>query len=85
MFCIATDNVHSPGVWKYMVLGRIIYGFGMVSMIFTQVTFITDWFVGPHLNFALSITSSLPYAGSVLDAYLTPKLYRKANIDIPDG
>lgn len=62
-----------------MIIGRAVYGFGMVSMIFTQVAFITDWFVGPNLNFALSVTSSLPYAGNVLDAYLTPILFSSIN------
>ena len=41
----------------------------------------TDWFVGPHLNFALSMTSSLPYLGAVLNAILSPKLWNRANPD----
>ena len=68
-----------------MVIGRAIYGFGMVSMIFTQVAFITDWFVGPNLNFALSVCSSLPYSGAILDAYLTPLTFNSANGIKPGG
>ena len=58
-----------------MIISRTIYGFGMVSMIFTQVAFVTDWFVGPNLNFALSLTSSIPYLGAVLNAFLAPNLF----------
>ena len=66
---------------NFMITGRFIYGIGMVSMIFAQVAFVTDWFVGPNLNFALSMTSSLPYLGAVLNAILTPKLWDSANPD----
>ena len=40
--------------------------------------------MGPNLNFALSITSSLPYAGCILDAWVTPQIFSKANEDFPD-
>jgi len=44
-------------------------------MIFVQVAFITDWFVGKNLNFALGIVNSLPLTGEILNAYLSPLLY----------
>lgn len=79
IFCLAADHVQRSGAFHLMIIGRMIYGFGMVSMIFTQVAFITDWFVGPNLNFALSVTSSLPYAGCILDAWISPVLFEKAD------
>ena len=44
-------------------------------MIFVQVAFITDWFAGKNLNFALGVTNSLPLTGEILDAYISPKIY----------
>jgi len=44
-------------------------------MIFVQVAFITDWFAGKNLNFALGVTNSLPLTGEILDAYISPKFY----------
>lgn len=33
------------------------------------------------MNFALSITSSLPYSGAILDAYFSPLFFNHANPD----
>ena len=46
-------------------------------MIFAQVAFITDWFVGKNLNFALGIANSVPLFGEVCNAFLSPYLYQK--------
>jgi nitrate/nitrite transporter NarK len=52
-------------------------------MVFVQVAFITDWFVGKNLNFALGVTSSLPLLGEIINAYVSPKLYEK-HVDSPE-
>ena len=58
-----------------MVLGRCVFGVGMSSMIFAQVAFITEWFIGKNLNLALGVVSSLPLFGTVANASFTPRIY----------
>ena len=71
----SNDIPNNGVVYKEFLTGRFIYGLGMQSMIFVQVAFITDWFAGKNLNFALGITNSLPLTGEILNAYVSPKLY----------
>jgi MFS family permease len=57
--------------------GRLIFGMGMQSMIFVQVAFIKDWFVGKNLNFALGVINSLPLCGEIINAYAAPAFYQE--------
>ena len=73
----SNDRPNNGSVYFEFLIGRMIYGMGMQSMIFTQVAFITDWFVGKNLNFALGVTNSIPLMGEILNAYLSPTLYHE--------
>lgn len=61
--------------FNLLLAGRIIFGMGGECMGVTQAAFVSSWFKGEELSFALALNLSISRLGSVANAALLPTIY----------
>lgn len=62
-----------------MLVGRMLFGIASESLITAQASFVSFWFAGKELAFALGLAITIPELGNALNSYLTPIIYEKTN------
>jgi MFS family permease len=60
-----------------MLTGRILFGIASESLVTAQAAFVSLWFVGQELSFALGLAITLPELGNALNSFVTPLVYEK--------
>ena len=58
-----------------MLVGRMLFGIASESLITAQASFVSFWFVGKELAFALGLAITFPELGNALNSFLTPIIY----------
>lgn len=58
-----------------MLIGRMLFGIASESLITAQASFVSFWFVGKELAFALGLAITIPELGNALNSYLTPIIF----------
>ena len=58
-----------------MLVGRMLFGIASESLVTAQASFVSFWFVGKELAFALGLAITIPELGNALNSYLTPIIY----------
>lgn len=58
-----------------MLVGRMLFGIASESLITAQASFVSFWFVGKELAFALGLAITVPELGNALNSYLSPIIY----------
>ena len=58
-----------------MLVGRTLFGAVSESLITAQLSFITFWFAGQELSFAIGISLTAPELGDALNSLLTPLIH----------
>ena len=60
-----------------MLIGRMLFGIASESLITAQASFVSIWFQGKELAFALGLAITIPELGNALNSYLSPTIYEK--------
>lgn len=60
-----------------MLIGRMLFGIASESLVTAQACFVSFWFAGKELAFALGLAITLPELGNALNSYLSPIIYEK--------
>lgn len=68
-FGAAFDN------FNWMLVGRVIFGFGGETLNVAQSAIITKWFLGKELAFALGASLCIARLGSSFNSFFSPKIY----------
>jgi MFS family permease len=68
-----------------MLIGRALFGIGAESMYVGQSTMVSEWFINFELSFAISLISCIPLFGSLLNGYVTPRVYEHKAASLPAG
>ena len=59
--------------WKFMLLGRLVFGLGAQNLIVANASLISKWFVGTE-GVALGLSNVSSYAGVILTNIVSPRL-----------
>ena len=57
LFTIGAYN--NDTIVPLLVIGESIKGFAVMPLFFTQIAFVTNWFISKNLNFAMGIMISI--------------------------
>jgi nitrate/nitrite transporter NarK len=60
-----------------MLAGRMLFGICAESLGVVQACFVSYWFLGKELAFAIGLATTLPELGNALNSYVTPLVYEK--------
>ena len=71
--------------FNQMLIGRALFGIGAESMYVGQSTMVSEWFINFELSFAISLISCIPLFGSLLNGYITPRVYEHKADTLPAG
>jgi nitrate/nitrite transporter NarK len=67
-----------------MLVGRTLFGIASESLVTAQASFVSYWFVGQELSFALGLAITVPELGNALNSIVTPIIYVKSgNLGVP--
>lgn len=66
-----TQNFHT------MLIGRMLFGIAVESLCVAQTCFVSYWFLGKELAFAIGVATTLPELGNALNSIITPIVYEK--------
>lgn len=70
--------------YETMLVGRMLFGIAMEGVTVAQTCFVSYWFLGKELAFAIGMATTLPELGSALNSLITPIIYEKSqNIGTP--
>jgi len=61
--------------FNWMLVGRVIFGFGGETLNVAQSAVITKWFLGKELAFALGAALCIARLGSSFNSFFSPKIY----------
>ncbi|CAD8170213.1 unnamed protein product [Paramecium pentaurelia] len=75
----------SVGNFKYMILGRFMFGLGGESLFVASSIIINKWFVGKELSFANALNLSLIRSATVLGTYVSPRIAEKSGMTTAFG
>ena len=59
-----------------ILVGRILFGTVSESLITAQLSFVTFWFLGQELSFAMGVALTAPELADALNSYLTPLIHQ---------
>lgn len=60
--------------WTWMLIGRLIFGFGGESLAVAQSRLVTEWFLGRELGLAIGLTLSIARIGTVFNNNISPRI-----------
>jgi MFS family permease len=63
--------------FTWMIVGRIVFGIGSETMFVGQSAIVATWFINYELSTAMTMISSIPDIGSILNGALIPTIYKK--------
>lgn len=63
-----------------MLVGRMLFGIASESLVTAQVSFVSMWFVGKELAFALGLAVTIPELGNALNSLVTPLIYEQTSL-----
>lgn len=66
-----------------ILVSRMFFGIASESLVTAQACFVSVWFVGKELDFALGLAITLPELGNALNSYLTPLIYERWGLSTP--
>ncbi|CAD8053468.1 unnamed protein product [Paramecium primaurelia] len=75
----------SVGNFKYMIMGRFMFGLGGESLFVASSIIINKWFVGKELSFANALNLSLIRSATVLGTYVSPRIAEKSGMTTAFG
>ena len=62
--------------YPFMVIGRSIFGMGSETAMIIQTIFVTDWFIGQELQFAMAMAGSIPNFFSFMGGAMAPYVFK---------
>lgn len=65
------------GSYETMLAGRVLFGIAMESISVAQACFVSYWFVGKELAFAIGVATTLPELGNAINSLVTPLIYER--------
>ena len=60
--------------WPWMMIGRLIFGFGGESLAVAQSRLVTEWFLGRELGLAIGLNLSIARIGTVVNNNISPRI-----------
>ena len=46
-----------------------------IPLFFNQIAFVSNWFIGKDLSFAMGVMCSISFSAILLETYITPNVY----------
>ena len=61
--------------YETILIGRMLFGTASESLITAQLSFVTFWFAGQELSFAMGVSLTAPELGDALNSFLSPMIH----------
>lgn len=61
--------------FQTMLIGRMLFGIAVESLSVAQTCFVSYWFLGKELAFAIGVATTLPELGNALNSVITPIIF----------
>lgn len=61
--------------YSLMLAGRFLFGIVNQSLIIAQACYISKWFMGKELAFALGLATALPELGNAFNSFFSPLIF----------